>query len=226
MIDEILQLLKDNANDRGIAHWERNGVAGMKSFGIGLTQLKKIAKPYRNSDELADALFEENYYDAKVFACLIWNGKTMSREKIESIANRCEYWSLSHVFSSVTLAKSPIQMELFDDWRNSDDPTRRRLAFALVYNLAGAKNKVADAFFEGALKQIKSNIHSEENFVKDAMNNAVLGIGRRNASLHQKALEVAKENGIIEVDYGDNSCQALDVAKHLNSPLVRKKFGL
>jgi 3-methyladenine DNA glycosylase AlkD len=226
MINEVIQLLRDNANERGIAHWQRSGVQGMDSFGIGLTQLKKLAKPYRNNDELADALFKENYYDAKVFACLIWNGKTMSRERIESIADHCEYWSLSHVFSSVTLAKSPLQVELFEQWRRSKDAIRRRLAFALVYNLAGAKNQIEDTFFEDALKQIRTDIHSEENFIKDAMNNAVLGIGRRNATLHQKALEVAKENGVIEVDYGDNSCQALDVTKHLNSPLVRKKLGL
>lgn len=226
MTREILKLLEENANSRGMAHWERSGVPGMKSFGIGLTQLKKLAKPFRNNDELADELFEKDYYDTRVFACLIWNGKTMSRDKIESIANHCEYWGLSHVFSSVTLAKSPLQKELYDAWRNSDNATRRRLAFAIIYNLAGAKNNLDDPFFENALEQIRSDITTEENFVKDAMNNAVLGIGKRNPQLHQKALETAEEIGVIEVDYGDNSCQALDVSKHLNSEALLKRLGL
>ena len=46
---QVLALLKENQNERGIAHWKKSGKKGskLKSFGIGLTQLRKLAKQHR-----------------------------------------------------------------------------------------------------------------------------------------------------------------------------------
>ena len=43
---EVLALFEANKNDRGIENWEKLGgnAAKLKSFGIGLTQLRKLAK--------------------------------------------------------------------------------------------------------------------------------------------------------------------------------------
>ena len=43
---EVIKLLRENKNERGIAKWKKQGEKGtsLKSFGIGLTQLRKIAK--------------------------------------------------------------------------------------------------------------------------------------------------------------------------------------
>ncbi len=57
------------------------------------------------------------------------------------------------------------------------------------------------------------------------MNTSLLSIGKRNAELHEKTLTAAKAIGKVEVDHGDNSCQVLDIAKHLTSDYVLKKFG-
>lgn len=70
-----------------------------------------------------------------------------------------------------------------------------------------------------------THLQKEENFVRDAMNNAVLGIGSRNQSVYPKALRTAQNIGRVEVDYGDNSCRALDVVKHLNSDRMKTKHG-
>ena len=43
---QVMELLKENRNERGIENWKKMGVktGGLKSFGIGLTQLRKLAK--------------------------------------------------------------------------------------------------------------------------------------------------------------------------------------
>ena len=43
---QVLGLLKENRNERGIANWKKRGAKNgkLKSFGIGLTQLRKLAK--------------------------------------------------------------------------------------------------------------------------------------------------------------------------------------
>ena len=41
---EVMALLKENKNERGIANWKKVGSNELKSFGIGLTQLRKLGK--------------------------------------------------------------------------------------------------------------------------------------------------------------------------------------
>ena len=44
---QVVALLKENRNERGMEHWDKMGAASrgeLKSFGIGLTQLRKLAK--------------------------------------------------------------------------------------------------------------------------------------------------------------------------------------
>ena len=53
-----------------------------------------------------------------------------------------------------------------------------------------------------------------------------MAIGLRNVALNKRALKAAKKIGKVEVDYGDNSCQAVDVIKHLTSDRIKEKFNL
>ena len=43
---EVISLLKENQNEKGIQKWEErySGRKGLDSFGIGLTVLRKLAK--------------------------------------------------------------------------------------------------------------------------------------------------------------------------------------
>jgi hypothetical protein len=81
-----------------------------------------------------------------------------------------------------------------------------------------------DSYFQPILDAIEKSLQSEENFVKDAMNNALFMIGRRSKSLNMCALEVANNIGQVEVDYGDNSCQPVNCVKHLSRERIQQKF--
>lgn len=51
---DVLSLLADHKNERGIAHWrklEQNN--DLEIFGIGLTQLRKLAKKIGKDHDLA-----------------------------------------------------------------------------------------------------------------------------------------------------------------------------
>ena len=152
----------------------------------------------------------------------------MTREQAESQIEDVHMGMLAHVYCScdATLAKSPFVKELAIDWMASDDATRRRCGYLLLYELGKKKGKAFDdAFFEPYLDRIRESIHSEENWVRDAMNASMLSIGKRNPHLHEKTLAVAKAIGPVHVDYGDNSCQAPDMVKHLTSESLLKKLG-
>lgn len=52
--DKVISLLKENQNERGLEHWERlYGSSELESFGLGVTQLRKLAKQVGRDHDLA-----------------------------------------------------------------------------------------------------------------------------------------------------------------------------
>lgn len=226
--NEVLELLEDNRNERGIAHWEKRPQQ-LKSFGIGLTQLRKLAKKIGRDHELAVQLWSSDVYDARIIGLLIDEPTKITRQQAEQQVEDLQNGMLSHVFAScdATLAKAPFAFELARDWMNSEDPVRRRCAYLLLYELSQKKPKgMDDGFLEGRITHIRRTIHGEDMWVREAMATALMGIGKRSKQLNAAAIEAAEAIGPIDVDYGDdNACQPLDVLKHLKSNYVRKKFA-
>lgn len=228
---QVMALLKEHQNARGIEHWKKKGEKGskLKSYGIGLTQLRKLAKQIGRDRKLAEQLWKSDYYDAKVLGLLIDDPKQLTREQAEQQVEQLQGGYLAHVFAScdATLAKAPFAFELAKEWMESDDPIRRRCGFGLLYELS-KKNPVGmdDAYLLERIQHIQNAIHDEEMWVREAMNVALMGIGKRNEKLNKAAIRAAKAIGPVDIDYGDdNSCEPLDVLKHLTSDYVTKKFA-
>ena len=135
---------------------------------------------------------------------------------------------LSHVFAScdATLAKAKFAFELAQEWMDSDDEVRRRCGFSLLYELSKKNPKgMDDDYLLERIAFIEANIHDEEMWVREAMNTALMGIGKRNKLLNKAAIKAAKAIGPVTIDYGDdNDCEPLDVIKHLTSESTKKKL--
>ena len=228
---EVMALLKEHRNERGVAHWQALGpkTAGLKSYGIGLTQLRKLAKQIGRDHTLAQQLWTSDLYEAKVIGLLVDEPKKITREQAETQVEQLHGGMLAHVFAScdATLAKTPLAFEICRDWMESDDPVRRRCGYALLYELSKKNVKgMDDAFYLARIERIRTTIRGEEMWVRESMNLALMGIGKRNQVLNQAAIAAAKEIGPVDIDYGDdNRCEPLDVLKHLTSDYLRKKLG-
>lgn len=227
---QVLALLKSHQDERGVAHWQRLGKQdrSLKSYGIGLTQLRKLAKQIGRDHKLAIQLWHSDYYEAKVLGLLIDDPKQISRDQVEEQVEQLNAGMLSHVFSScdATLAKTTFAFPLANDWIDSPDPVRRRCGWGLLYELSKKNTKgMDDDYLLERIEQIRQDIHGEEMWVREAMNTALMGIGKRSKRLNQAAIAAAKAIGPVDIDYGDdNRCEPLDVLKHLTSPHLKKKF--
>ena len=168
-------------------------------------------------------------YDAKVVALLIDDPKQLSREQAETQVEELQGGMLPHVFAScdATLAKTLFAFDLARDWMESGVEIRRRCAYALLYELSKKNiDGMDDAYLLGRIKHIRETIHGEEMWVREAMNGALMGIGKRSKKLNRAAISAAKAIGPVNVDYGDdNRCEPLDVLKHLTSDYLQKKLA-
>jgi len=228
---EILEYLKENQDARGIAHWkthkEKSG--GLKSFGIGLTKLRKFSKTVGKDPKLARQLWQTQIYEMKIIALLIDDPKAMTIEQAETQVDQLRGGYLAHVFSScdATLAKAPFVVELADKWTRSKDPVRRDCGYGLLYEISKSKKKSApeEEYFLAHIAHIEKTYQKQSTAVLMSMANALMGIGKRSKQLNAAALKVAVKIGPIDFD-PDGRCEPMDVAKHLTSKYIKDKLGL
>ena len=134
-VSEVLDLLHAERDERGMRNWEALGsrTAGMKSCGIGLTRLRKLAKQIGRNRELSVALWTSDVYEARVIALLVDDPARITPDQAETQVEQLAGGMLAHVFAScdATLAKTSFVVELADRWVRSDDPVRRDCGYGL-----------------------------------------------------------------------------------------------
>lgn len=231
-VKEVLALLEAERDERGIKHWERlsSGTAGLKSYGIGLTRLRKLAKSIGRNRALARDLLDTRVYEAKVLALLVDDPAQITRDQAEKQVGQLAGGMLAHVFSScdATLAKTPFVVDLADQWVRSDDPVRRACGYGLLYEVSKFSGRKApgEEYFLDHVQRILDTIDDEPEQVRLAMATALMGIGKRSAALNRAALKAARAAGPIEFTSVSGDCEPFDVVKHLTTDRLKEKLGV
>ena len=231
-VSEVLALFEAERDERGMRNWESLGsrTAGMTSYGIGLTRLRKLARGIGRNRELAHALWKTDVYDARVIALLVDDPAQITREQAETQVEELAGGQLAHVFAScdATLAKAPFVVELADQWVRSDDPVRRECGYGLLYEASKFSGRKApsEKFFLAHVERIARTIGKESEKVRLAMGAALMGIGKRSAVLNGAALKVAQDVGPIEFTSSSGQCETFDVVKHLTTGRLKAKLGV
>ena len=227
--DAVVHLLESQPDPRGIAHWGEldPAVNRLRSVGIGLSRLRKIAKGIERDHDLAMALWTTDLYEARVLGLLVDEPKKITRDQAEKQVEDLHHGMLSHVFSScdATLAKTGFVVELAEDWIHHDDEDRRCCGYGLLYEISKDKRKKApdEAFFLRHIERIRDTQAGASQRLRMSMGGALLGVGKRSKATNAAARVAVAEMGEIE---GSPGCEPFDVMKHLTSPYITKKLGL
>lgn len=228
-VADVLGRLEAEQDPRGISHFAKLNVPNLRSYGIGLTKLRKLAKELGKDPVLARQLWETDVYEAKILGILADDPKQMTRAQVEAQADSAHIGMLAHVFCAcdAPLAKAPFALDLALSWVDHPSENRRRCGWNLLGELStNPKDKnLTDALYLPLIDRVERELQGEANFVKDAMNGFLLYVGQRNRALNTRAIAAARAIGKVTVDYGDNSCEATDVLKHLTGPHIQKKVG-
>ena len=231
---EVMSLLEQHQNSRGIEHWQKmSNTQGLSSYGIGLTVHRKLAKKVGRDHDLALALWQTTNYDAKVISLLIDEPKKLTRTQIEEQVESLGIGLLTHVFSScdATLPRAPFAFELAQEWLVHTDPIRRRCAYGLIYEFSKKHSKkdnekVSQQFYLDVIAKIENELHIEPVNMRVSMGAALMGIGKRNLELNTEALRVAKLLGPIDFNEDGQKCDPMNIEKHLTSDYLKQKLGI
>lgn len=221
---QVLNLVREQAASQKAI---RTGPSSSrKSYGVGLTDLRKLAKKIGRDHVLALELWQSDIHELRILSLLIDDPKLITPEQVEKQVEELDEPVLSHVFSScdASLSRVPFVVELATDWIDSKDKARRKCGYGLLSEIAGSKKQNApdDTFFLSYIDRI-GRTYENKGLVEGAY--ALLCMGKRNKKLNAAALKVAKKIGPIDYD-GDGKCEPFDVAGHLTKEHLKRRLGI
>jgi 3-methyladenine DNA glycosylase AlkD len=156
-------------------------------------------------------------------ATLVDDPAAVTRSQMDAWARSFDSWDLCDQCCNNLFRKTPFAHDKALQWARRRGAFVRRAGFALMACLAVHDKTSPDERFERFLTEIGEAADDDRNFVKKAVNWALRQIGKRNASLHRKAIEAAT----LITGRGGKSARwiASDALRELRSPKVLDRFG-
>jgi 3-methyladenine DNA glycosylase AlkD len=190
-LDTVLARLEKQGTQRTIADMARYGLEAKRAFGVPMKTLLAMQKQLGTDHELALALWDSGWYEARLLATLVGDAERLTRRQMNAWAAGFENWGDCDTACFKLFDRSPFAWEKAAQWAASPRELVRRGGFVLMACLALHDKAAADQRFLDLLPLLEQGARDERDLVKKGVSWAMRGIGRRNRALHGAALAVA-----------------------------------
>lgn len=221
--DDVIARLKSKSNPGNREGMARYGITVDKAFGVSMPELRALAKELSKDHELALALWDTGYHEAKILAGLIDDPRLVSEKQMDAWAAGFDSWDVCDQCCSNLFDKTQFAYGKALAWTRDERELVRRAGYVMMATLAVHDKKAPDMVFELFFPFIVKGSLDERNLVKKAVSWALRQIGKRNAELNAMAIATAKQ--IRALDSKSARWIAADALKELQSPAVRKKVS-
>jgi len=221
--DDVIARLKSKSNPGNREGMARYGITVDKAFGVSMPELRALAKELSKDHELALALWDTGYHEAKILAGLIDDPRLVSEKQMDAWAAGFDSWDVCDQCCSNLFDKTQFAYGKALAWTRDERELVRRAGYVMMATLAVHDKKAPDKVFELFFPFILKGSLDERNLVKKAVSWALRQIGKRNAELNAMAIATAKQ--IRALDSKSARWIAADALKELQSPAVRKKVS-
>ena len=217
--DQIIGEFEESSDIDFAKNMKKFGIQYVKSYGLRLPQIRKIAKKCGKNHDLALKLWNHGYHETYLLATLVEEPDKVDSKQLNDWVHTFYSWDLVDQACINLLRFIPEAIDNIFIWCNSDEEFVKRTAFSLIAVLAvHNKNLAFDKYFE----IIKEGSKDNRNFVKKSVNWAIRQIGKINVENNRKALELAYE--ILEIDNKASRWVARGAIKELESEKVQVKL--
>lgn len=218
--NQIIQEFEELSDVDFAENMKKFGIDYVKSYGLRLPQIRKIAKQCGKNHELALKLWNHGYHETYLLATLVEEPEKVDSIQLNEWVNMFYSWDLVDQACINLLRFIPEAIDNIFTWSNSDAEFVKRTAFSLIAVLA-VHNKDVD--FDKYFEIIKEGSKDNRNFVKKSVNWALRQIGKSSAENNKKALKLAYE--ILEIDNNASRWVARGAIKELESEKVQNRFS-
>ena len=192
-INDILATLRAHANPANVAGMARYGINTRNTLGVSIPFLRQLARGYRRQHQLALDLWATDVHEARLLATLVDDPKQVTPAQMEAWVKDLDSWDLCDQLCNNLFRRATPAWSKALAWSRRKPEFVRRAGFVLMATLAVHDKAARDEDFEPCFAAMLAQATDERNFVRKAVNWALRQIGKRNASLRKRALEVAGE---------------------------------
>ena len=208
------------ANRDGMA---RYGIVAQKVFGVSMTTMKALAKKLGRDHELALALWDTGWYEARILTSFVDDPRLVTAAQMDRWARDFDNWAICDSICFHLFDKTPHAWRKIEQWSRRKDEFMKRASFALLAAVALHDKKAPDAPFIASLDLIRKAADDERNFVKKGVSWALRGIAHRNGYLHSASLEVA--NQLAESSDRTERWIGKDVIRDITRPVILRRVS-
>lgn len=218
---QLLQRLRKLSNPANVAGMARFGINPAKTFGIRIPVLRALAKEVGTDHELALALWDSGYHEARILASMVDDADKVTKTQMERWAGEFDSWDVCDQCCMNLFRYTPWAWDKAKTWSGKKPEFVKRAGFAMMACLVANKTASDDAFVE-FFPLIRREAADERNFVKKAVNWALRSIGKRNKHLNRLAIAEAK--AIQKLDSPTARWIASDALRELQDRATRARL--
>jgi 3-methyladenine DNA glycosylase AlkD len=176
-VDEVLDQLRAHASAKILAEMgPRYGLVVDKALGVPMARMLAVAKPLAPDHDLAAALWDSGWYEARMVACMIADPARVTPQEMDAWRLDFDNWGIVDTVCFKLWDQVPHAHGKISEWASLNDEFGRRAAYALLACCALHGNG-SDAQFQAGLRLIETGATDGRNFVKKGVNWALRAIG-------------------------------------------------
>lgn len=191
-VADALAMLEKRGTARNRDGMARYGIVAKKVYGVSVADIRAFAKQLGRDHELAQALWETGWYEARMLATFVDEPELVTRAQMDRWCKDFDNWAICDTACFHLFDRTPHAWAKIDQWSTRKKEFEKRASFALLASVALHDKKAPDEPFVHALSLIDAAASDERNFVKKAVSWALRGVGLRNAALRRQATTLAK----------------------------------
>src|SRR5262245_28226385 len=223
-VREVLAWLEKRGSKKYRAEMlTRYGITAPKAFGVSIAAIQQLAKQLGRDHELAAALWETGWYEARLLTSFIDDPAQVTAAQMDRWAKGFDNWGICDTLCFHLFDRTPHAWRKVEQWSKRRDEFVKRAAFALIAALALHDKKSGDEPFLRSLELIERAATDERNFVKKGVSWGLRVLGRRNQPLNDAAVAVSRR--LAESDKPAARSIGKEALRELTSPLVRRKLA-
>ena len=225
-VETVMQELESLGKERMKKMYMSNG-AHEPLFGVATGAMKPLSKQIKINQALAEELYATGNYDAMYFAGVIADPNGMTEADYDCWMDAAYFYMLSDYVVAVTLSESSIAQQVADKWIASGEDLRMSGGWSCYCWLLGNRKDVefSESKLSKMLDLVKETIHEAPERTKSAMNNFIYTVGISYVPLHEKAVTIAKEVGIVEIKRDNKKNSYLNAFENIQKEIDKGRIG-
>jgi 3-methyladenine DNA glycosylase AlkD len=223
MVQESLSTLERMSTRRDRENLARFGINAPKAFGVSMANVQKLAKRLGRSHELAAALWDTGWYEARLLTSFVDEPARVTSAQMDRWCRDFDNWGICDTVCFHLFDRTPHAWTKVTQWSGKRDEFVKRAAFALIAGLALHDKQATDGQFIKSLALVERAAPDDRNFVKKGVSWALRVVGRRNQALNDAALGSSRRLAASSEPAARWIGKA--AVKELTSPFVRRQLA-